>query len=155
MFTSSFEHHNYPNYARAMYDAIRFIPIRYFALVARAKTEIVSVGPEGGRVARSYAGAAAEMALPANAVRKRVKVGLQLLAVPQKVADLVCGEVVVEAYPILNIYPARRMFHEPLEITMPVRDAKAAKERWKNCHPRSVCTPTRKTILIGYSRNRM
>ena len=110
--------------------------------MARAKTEIVSVGPEGGRVARSYAGAAAaaaapvEMALPANAVRKRVKVGLQLLAVPQKVADLVCGEVVVEAYPILNIYPARRMFHEPLEITMPVRDAKAAKERWKNCHPR-------------------
>ena len=59
--------------------------IRYFALVARAKTEIVSVGPEGGRVARSYAGAAVEMALPANAVRKRVKVGLQLLAVPQKV----------------------------------------------------------------------
>ena len=118
---------------------IRSIPIRYFALVARAKTEIVSVGPEGGRVARSYAGAAAapvEMALPANAVRKRVKVGLQLLAVPQKVADLVCGEVVVEVYPILNIYPARRMFHEPLEITMPVRDAKAAKERWKNCHPR-------------------
>ena len=54
-----------------------------------------------------------------------------------KVADLVCGEVVVEAYPILNIYPARRMFHQPLEITMPVRDAKAAKERWKNCHPRS------------------
>ena len=47
-----------------------------------------------------------------------------------------CGEVVVEAYPILNIYPARRMFHEPLEITIPVRDAKAAKERWKNCHPR-------------------
>ena len=127
--------------------------------MARAKTEIVSVGPEGGRVARSYAGAAVEMALPANAVRKRVKVGLQLLAVPQKVrigaqkqkaindpsecydvskvADLVCGEVVVEAYPILNIYPARRMFHQPLEITLPVRDAKAAKERWKNCHPRS------------------
>ena len=109
--------------------------------MARAKTEIVSVGPEGGRVARSYTGAAAaaapvEMALPANAVRKRVKVGLQLLAVPQKVADLVCGEVVVEAYPILNIYPARRMFHQPLEITMPVKDAKAAKERWKNCHPR-------------------
>ena len=52
-------------------------------------------------------------------------------------ADLVCGEVVVEAYPILNIYPARRMFHQPLEITLPVRDAKAAKERWKNCHPRS------------------
>ena len=108
--------------------------------MARAKTEIASVGPEGGRVVRPLHGAAAvEMALPANAVRKRVKVGLQLLAVPQKAADLASGEAIVEAFPILNVYPARRMFHEPLEITVPVRDARTAKERWKNCHPRQAC----------------
>ena len=91
-------------------------------------------------MARPLHGATAvEMALPANAVQKRVKVGLQLLAVPQRVADMASGEAIVEAFPILNVYPARRMFHEPLEITVPVRDARTAKERWKNCHPRQTC----------------
>ena len=70
-------------------------------------------------------------------------VGVQLLPVPQRVLKMATNGgddggpcAVVDAYPILNVYPARRMFHEPIEITLPVRDPKAAKEKWKDCSPR-------------------
>jgi hypothetical protein len=46
---------------------------KYFALVARAKANIASVGPEGGTVAQECNHGTIEAAFPENALRKKIK----------------------------------------------------------------------------------
>ena len=58
---------------------------------------------------------------PPQALKKRIKIGLQLQSVPEDAVRLLDRtQGIVDVYPLVGIYPRRRKFHHPMEISVPV-----------------------------------
>ncbi|XP_027848625.2 ankyrin-3-like isoform X2 [Aphis gossypii] len=94
---------------------------QYFAIVSRLRQEIHPVGPEGG-VMSSTVVPQVQALFPANALTKRIKVGLQAQPIPvELVAKLFGNRVAVS--PVVTIEPRRRKFHKAITLTIPLPQA--------------------------------
>ncbi len=65
---------------------------RFFAVLSRIKGEIVTLGEDGGRVEANTPAGPISVAFPRGALKKRIKIGLQLQKVPPDAVRLVRGK---------------------------------------------------------------
>ncbi len=94
---------------------------KYLAVLSRIKGEVKAVGPEGSKVEMITPEGTYSVAFPPNALRKRIKIGLQLQKVPQQAVKLLDkDDNIVDVYPLLGIYPRRRKFHSAMEVAIPI-----------------------------------
>lgn len=99
------------------------------------------------------------MNFPKGALQKRIKIGLQLQKVPPEAVRLLDRtEGVVDAYPLIGIYPRRRKFHSPIEVSVPVisqnrfaftvKEQKKVKKRTTFCHCGSAVLDIRERAVL-------
>ncbi|KAH1010688.1 hypothetical protein HUJ05_004944 [Dendroctonus ponderosae] len=93
----------------------------YFAVVSRIRQEIHAVGPDGGTVS-SAAVPLVQAVFPANALTKKIRVGLQAQAIEPELVTKLLGHGVAVS-PILTVEPRRRKFHKAIMLSMPAPKA--------------------------------
>lgn len=93
----------------------------YLAVVSRIRQEVHVIGPDGGTVS-SAAVPQVQAVFPANALTKKIRVGLQAQPVDlSSTANLLGRGVAVS--PVVTVEPRRRKFHKAITLSMPAPQA--------------------------------
>ncbi|XP_017778994.1 PREDICTED: ankyrin-3-like isoform X4 [Nicrophorus vespilloides] len=89
----------------------------YFAVVSRVRQEVHAIGPDGGTVSSS-AVPLVQAVFPANALTKKIRVGLQAQALEPELVSKLLGHAVAVS-PIVTVEPRRRKFHKAITLSLP------------------------------------
>ena len=104
---------------------------KYFAVLSRIMGEVKSIGADGGTVEAKSSLSSSPVAVkfPANSLKKKIKIGLQLQEPDNCMIDLIDKErCLLDVYPLVGVYPRRRKFHHPIEVSVPVKNEARANE---------------------------
>lgn len=82
---------------------------KYFAVLSRVKGEVKSIGAEGGTVkATTSATNQVSVSFPENALKKKIKIGLQLQEPDPGLVSLIDKKgIIMDVYPLIGVYPRR------------------------------------------------
>ncbi|XP_026475160.1 ankyrin-3-like [Ctenocephalides felis] len=89
----------------------------YFALICRIRQEVHAIGPEGGTVS-SCAVPQVQAVFPANALTKKIRVGLQAHPIDTEMTAKLFGRGVAVS-PVVTVEPRRRKFHKAITLSIP------------------------------------
>lgn len=88
----------------------------FFAVLSRIRQEVHAIGSEGGTVS-STAVPQVQAVFPANALTKRIKVGLQAQPIDPNITAKYLGRGVAVS-PVVTVEPRRRKFHKAITLSM-------------------------------------
>merc|ERR1719400_1367150 len=91
---------------------------KYFAIISRVREDVRTVGQDGGKVALDIE-PRLRATLPKNAVKKKIKVGLQTQSIPPELVKAAFGRS-VEVSRMVAVEPRKRKFHEPIFVSIPL-----------------------------------
>jgi len=91
---------------------------KYFAIISRIREDVRSVGQEGGKVVLDIE-PRLRATFPKNAVKKKIKVGLQTQSIPPELVKAAFGRS-VEVSRMVAVEPRKRKFHEPIFVSIPL-----------------------------------
>lgn len=89
----------------------------YFAVVSRIRQEVHAIGPDGGTVS-SAAVPQVQAVFPAQALTKKIRVGLQAQPIDSQTTARQLGRGVAVS-PVVTVEPRRRKFHRAITLSMP------------------------------------
>lgn len=89
----------------------------FFAVVSRIRQEVHAIGPDGGTVS-SAAVPQVQAVFPANALTKKIRVGLQAQPIDSSSTASLLGRGVAVS-PVVTVEPRRRKFHKAITLSMP------------------------------------
>jgi len=91
---------------------------KYFAIISRIREDVRTVGQEGGKVVLDIE-PRLRATFPKNAVKKKIKVGLQTQSIPPELVKAAFGRS-VEVSRMVAVEPRKRKFHEPIFVSIPL-----------------------------------
>lgn len=89
----------------------------YLAVVSRIRQEVHAIGPDGGTVS-SAAVPQVQAVFPAQALTKKIRVGLQAQPIDSHTTARQLGRGVAVS-PVVTVEPRRRKFHRAITLSMP------------------------------------